>query len=251
MSNNFKIDFIGIGAAKSGTTWIARMLEEHPNVCMSEPKEVAYFNELHRQGKQYFYRDKEKSMYNPDFHKPLSWYARHFAHCKHGQKKGEFSPVYFYDEKAAAEIKKHFPDAKLIVCLRNPIDRAYSDYWMIRETFKLEKSSFEEALQNDPLHIEKGLYFKQLSRYLKLFPREQIHIIFYDDIKEKPENTIRALYAFLGVNSSFIPRGVLRRSNWSKKARFKGIVQRMDLAVRFLTAARLGFVVRVLKYCGI
>lgn len=247
MENKFTIDFIGIGAAKSGTTWVARMLEKHPGICLSEPKEVDYFNAMLAQGRQHAARKKGQSLENKNHTKPISWYAEHFAFCAPGNKKGEFSPCYLYDEKAPEAIKSRFPDVKIIVCLRNPVDRVYSGYWMFRESFKLEKKSFEDAMAGDPLYIEKGFYYKQLSKYLQFFSRKQILVVLFDEIVKEPLEVLKRIYGFVGVDDTFIPKTALKKSNYAKKARFKNIVHFMDDFIRFMVHAKMTFVVKALK----
>lgn len=157
MDKNFNIDFIGIGTARSGTTWLFNALGQHPKICLSEPKEVMYFN---------YYHVHPNSNINKNHTKPPSWYRNHFRHCQKNKIKGEFSTSYLYDEKAPLLIKKYFPDVKLIACLRNPIDRAYSEYWMYRNKFKIGDRTFENTIREERRNIERGFYYKQLKRYL-------------------------------------------------------------------------------------
>ncbi len=93
MEKGFKIDFIGIGAAKSGTTWLFHCLGQHPQICLSEPKEINYFNQ----------RGSFRN-FNKNHTKPFSWYINHFRHCQANKIKGEFSPIYLYDEIAPSRI---------------------------------------------------------------------------------------------------------------------------------------------------
>ena len=84
-STELKLDFLGIGAQRAGTTWVARMLEAHPDICLSEPKELHFFN--------------EKPSYvwgpvNENFGPSFDWHGKHFAHCRKGSVKGEFTPHY-------------------------------------------------------------------------------------------------------------------------------------------------------------
>lgn len=251
MKNNFKIDFVGIGAAKSGTTWVADMLDKHPAICLSEPKEVNYFNYLVPTPSRLVYRRKKKSIENKNFSKSVSWYEKHFLHYKPGNLRGDFSTVYFYDEKAPTAIKNLFPEVKLIVCLRNPIDRAYSEYWMLRSSFKIERRSFERLLEEEnSMLIEKGKYYNLLSRYLNYFKREKILIIFFEDIKKQPEVVLKRVYDYLGVDSSFVPVEIRNKSNRAKVARWKGVVRMMNASVKFLANLRLVFLVRFLKKIG-
>lgn len=197
MKDNFKIDFIGIGAGKSGTTWLSSCLALHPQICLSEPKEINYFNyaDIHR-----FHQ--KKSNVNKNNTKPFSWYQKHFKHCRKDAIKGEFSVSYMIDEKAPLFIKQRFPNIKLLACLRNPIDRAYSHYWAAKSYRKIEKKSFEAVIKDDSVYIQHGFYQKYLNRYLKYFNKDQILIILLDDILSKPEEVAAEVYNFLNVSNN-------------------------------------------------
>lgn len=202
--DNFKVDFIGIGAAKSATSWIAQCLREHPQVCVSIPKEVNFFNKEY--GKL-----KKNAEYN--YLKGLNWYKEHFNHCKENQIKGEFSVQYIFDKDTPYLIKKHFPDTKILCSLRNPAERAFSQYQHAIGRYGKIYKSFEEAIRENPEFIERGYYFKQLKPYYSLFPKNNILVIIYDDIKKNPRRSIQKIYKFLGVNSSFTPPTVSKKDN--------------------------------------
>ena len=129
IDKDFNIDFIGIGTSKAGTTWVSEMLDAHPGICMSEPKEVNYFNEQNNYS---------INIKNYNYGKGFNWYKKHFLHWRTGQIIGEFTPKYLADLKAPLRIKNAFPDVKLIVCLRDPVDRAFSQYNFIKY-FKKKK----------------------------------------------------------------------------------------------------------------
>ena len=243
MDRNFKIDFIGIGATKSGTTWLANCLRAHPEVCLSEPKEVQYFNLC----------QPHLNIVNKNHSKPFSWYVNHFRHCRADKVKGEFSPVYMHDEKAPYSIKSHFPEVKLIVCLRNPIDRAYSDYWMRRSFLKRENETFEHAIEKDKSYVEIGLYCKQLRRYFELFERNQILILLFDDIVSSPAQQMKKVFDFLGVNSCVrMPSNLLlRKQNEAKEVRYKSLMDFVTFAQNFAINRRLSFLSILLRKVGV
>lgn len=242
--NNFTIDFIGIGATKSGTTWIANMLAKHPDICLSEPKEVRYFNHV--------VESRENTEWAPNVNhtKPLSWYKMHFAHCREKQLKGEFSPIYLTDETTAAEIKKSHPEVKLIVCLRNPIDRAYSHYWMMRSYLKTETRSFEEAINGKNIYLRAGFYYKKLSRYFELFNKDQIKIVLFDNITENNEAVLKDIFAFLEVKDLSHILASQNKSNSAKEARWTWVAGTLSATTRFLVHMRLIRLLRFLKGFG-
>jgi hypothetical protein len=101
-------------------------------------------------------------------------------------------------------IHKHFPNVKIIACLRNPAERAYSDYrYNIQENgrFTLYKD-FEDVLKNDKDFVKRGFYFKQLKEYFELFPRGNILILFYEDLKRDPVEFIHGIYKFLDLKDT-------------------------------------------------
>jgi len=245
------MDFMGIGVTKAGTTWVSKMLNAHPEVCMSEPKEIRYFNYFSPHKYKHYYEGRRELFLNKNYNKPFSWYKKHFRHCRGEKIKGEFSPTYLYDEKAAVSIRERFPDIKLIVCLRNPIDRAYSHYWMDNSYLKREDRVFEVAIQGKNIYVEGGYYYKQLQPYLDRFKRDKILIVLFDDIVNQPNSELKRIYSFLGVDSSFIPSGVTKKSNQAKKAVWRGIPVVMNLVPRFLVHAHMTSLLRFLRKLNI
>lgn len=200
MDNSFKIDFIGIGTAKSGTNWLFYALGQHPQICLSEPKEIRYFN--HQDHQKFLTKTGDSNLVNKNHTKPFSWYKRHFRHCPEKTIKGEFSPFYLFDEKAPILIKQVFPNVKLFVTLRNPIDRAYSLFWSIAAYRRIEHRTFEEAIKGNKIYIEHGLYYKYLSRYLQYFSKDQIMVVIFDDVLNQPGEVLKKAFKFLGADTN-------------------------------------------------
>jgi hypothetical protein len=190
------IDFIGIGAARSGTSWLANCLRCHPDIGISEPKEVRYFNSLDWPGPGA--NGLEARAVNANFSRPVSWYFKHFEHCMARKMIGEYSPIYLYDEAAPRRIQELFPDVRLIVSLRNPIERAYSHFGMIRGVSGADWT-FDEAVKRFPFLIDMGLYAVQLKRYLERFNRDRILVLVFEDLVEKPVESLTKVFKFLGV----------------------------------------------------
>jgi len=236
-SDSFEVDFIGIGAFKSATSWVAQCLREHPEVCVPTIKEIDFFSKTIQDGRVAYW----------NYEKGMGWYEKQFSECSSGNLKGEYSNSYLYDESAPRLVKKHFPDVKLIVCLRNPIDRAYSHFWWSKLNFnRHQKESFSDLAHKGTEYVEKSLYYRYLSRYFELFEREQIHVILVDDIVKNPRGVIRDLYEFLGVDSSFSPPSLLRKVNPAGKARFELLVYLFRLRV-VLEEHGLGVLIDLLK----
>jgi len=201
IENNKGIDsqwepsFIGLGAQKSASAWLSHCLREHPEVHIDDKKEMHFFDS------------------DTSYRKGIEYYKSLFSK-KNYLLSGEITPAYLYEKVVAARIQEHFPNAKLIVCLRNPADRAWSHYrYGIKVQGRLSTySSFSEAFKSDRSLAENGRYGEQLQRYLDLFDKEQIKIVFHEDIRSDPIDTIQDIYSFIGVaDTKFIPIAATQR----------------------------------------
>lgn len=183
--DQFKIDFLCIGAVKAGTTWLTKTLSQHPYVYIPPQKEIHYFNKKFDSG-----------LINTHCDKPLSWYAEHFRAAQPHQLTGEITPSYLWNNSAHA-IYEHNPDVKLIAILRNPIDRAFSHYLYFTQKGHIYNKTFEQALEDGHV-IAIGKYYEQLKDYFTLFPRKNILILLHEDLR-KPAHTMRTIERFLGI----------------------------------------------------
>ncbi len=188
--NRKKIEFIGIGAAKSATSWIFRCLIEHPEVCGSRKKEIHFFNKIQ------------------NYRKGISYYLSFFKHCPENSIKGEFTPGYIFNPQVPKLIYKYFPDVKIIACLRNPVDRLYSLYrYHIKMGYEYSVyKSFESAISKEPKFVETGFYYRQLREYYKIFPKKNILILIYEDLLKNPIECLKKIFRFLNLHEvDFIP----------------------------------------------
>jgi len=243
MENKFKINFIGIGAPKSGTTWLSHALDAHPEICFSSMKETSFFC-----GK------------NPLVHnallrydgKNISQYPLFFKHCGQDKERGEFSVHYMYDPTVAGKIYKNFPQVKIIAVLRNPVSRFISDYRYRRYMRKEEKRPIEDLLSSNGFLVQYGMYAKQLEKYFALFPKENIKILIFEEMIKNPSKALKEIYSFIGVDDSFMPRALLKKKiNVTQRVRFRFITKFMH-QIRLLMI-RLGMesVVNRLMKAGI
>jgi hypothetical protein len=190
------IDFIGVGAPKCATSWIFRCLQEHPDICVPKGKETHFF-------KQYD---------NPENH--IHEYREYFAHCNRGQIAGEYSVTYFSDPDAPEQIHSIYPNAKIIISIRGYVDRALSHLRHAQSRNKVPNdSSIEKAVNQDPSIVEDGLYAKHIQRYMKLFSKQNVHLILFKDIVNNPHKTIADLYDFLEAKKEFVPSVLDKRYN--------------------------------------
>ncbi|MBI1880031.1 MAG: sulfotransferase domain-containing protein [Chloroflexi bacterium] len=208
MSRDFELDFIGVGAPKAGTTWLAQCLDEHPQVCISKPKELNYF--CARQ---------LRPTIPVNRHKGERWLRSRFSHWKSGQLKGEISVCYLVDPQSSIFIKERFPNVKVIITYRNPVEILYSLYYQAGKQFAIP-DTFEEFIREDPYRIQTGYYYTQTMRYLEQFPRANMHFILFEDIHQDPQKVLGDLFKFLNINANFLPASTYKRVNVRKAPRF-------------------------------
>jgi hypothetical protein len=196
-----------IGASKGGTTSLYHWLAQHPEVAPSRIKEVRYFN--------------------GHFEKGPRWYAAQFAPSRGERVLVEASPSYLWDPHVPARVRASLGAPKLVAALREPVDRAWSQYWMRVRRGETD-APFETVLAHEAArlgaagqmaddgsvsaldygfhsYLGKGLYAPQLERWLSVFPRESVHFIRSEDLFEAPERVLGGLLDFLGLPRAAIP----------------------------------------------
>jgi len=182
-----KPNFLYIGPNKAGSTWIYENLRLHPQVFLSRAKELHYFDLYYSLGPR--------------------WYFRHFRDAKpHHRVVGEVSHDYLYSEEACARIATDLGNVRLMVCLREPVDRAFSEYlYMIRQGYL--RMAFPDAIKQYPRILEHSIYAKNLARYAESFGSAALLITVFDDLKCDPIEYYRELCRMLGV-AEIVPKGV-------------------------------------------
>ena len=196
--------FLIVGAPKAGTTAVARQLNLHPDVFVSDgpgaAKEPHYFS----------YRGEQQP---PWAVQTLEAYLALFAGAEACAARGEKSTWYLYSETAADQIGRLLPDARIVILLRNPVDRAYSS-WSFRTQMGGESETFEEALRLEPhrreagepwdaRYAEAGCYAAQVKRYLDRFGREQVRVWLYEDLRADSGAVLKEILVFIGVDPAF------------------------------------------------
>jgi len=200
-------NFFIVGAPKAGTTSLYYYLRRHPEVFMSAIKEPNYFSydETIRQNLYH----KEKGVGD------LAGYKKLFAEAN-GQYKavGEASVSYLFYPSVPGRIRQMVPEAKIIMSLRNPVERAFSHYFMEHklgyvnatlEDIVLKKTTHKYAHLWYQQYVELGLYYEQVKRYMEVFPKEQLCIFIYDELSENMHDSILRVFEFLGIDTSYMP----------------------------------------------
>jgi predicted nucleotidyltransferase len=205
-------DFLIIGAGKSGTTSLNNYLQQHPEIFIPELKEPNFFA-YENLTIEHFSTSKEDVSHFHTSITDLNKYLDLFKPAHPAQLKGETSNTYLYYEGAAERIKQYNPDMKLIAVLRQPAGRLYSRFLHLARENRTPTQNFADCLNRDSIWwkrndlVKEGFYFKYLSRFYELFPKENIRIYLYEDFQSKRQDVLRDIYTFLGV-SEFNPPNV-------------------------------------------
>lgn len=193
-----KPDFFIVGAAKSGTTSLYEYMKQHPKVFLPEQKEPHFFGEMKPPGTHHI--NNENDYYDLFRGAPVNAVV------------GEASTSYLYSPDAASRIKKFKPDSKIIIILRNPVDRAYSMYrHQVRDGF--ETLSFEEGLVEEDKRIKEewhygyhyysgGVYAWQVEEYYSLFGKENVKVYIFEEFKKTPNVILKDIFNFLNIENT-------------------------------------------------
>lgn len=174
-------DFVIIGAVKGATTWIHNHLQQNPAIYLPGP---------------------EPHFFSQEYELGLDHYRAKFSAAPSGRILGEKSADYFAHPEAAARLAKTLPTAKLVLQLRNPIERAYSDYKMLyrRGTVTKGPEAYLRGLDCDqPRFLEDGLYAKHLKRWLDHFDSENLQVLLFEDVKANPARVVAEVNAHIGA----------------------------------------------------
>lgn len=201
-------NFFIVGACRSGTTSLANYLGQHPGVYISPVKEPGYFLA------NYALDDYDE-------------YISLFKKAGSAQAIGEASTGYLFEQGAARAIHERFPDAKIIMMLRNPVDMAFS-LWVYMVVNGSESKSFEDSITPEEreyrsgeqfkktcaswswyasyLYIERALYFNQVKRYIDTFGQDQVRIYIFENFIRAPIKICQDIFGFLEVDRHFVPQ---------------------------------------------
>jgi hypothetical protein len=248
------LDFLLIGAGKSGTTSLAGLLAQHPDIALTQPKEPWFFD-------------------TRDYDRGMAWYwQQYLGHYRGEAAVGEASSQTLFVPYAAERIARVTPGARLVTVLRDPVERAHSDWWM-KYCKGSEPDDFDTAIRKnldqiaagidftDPsqwqehidshrsllrfrTYLDYGCYATQLSRYLLHFPREQLLILLTEELQNAPIDTMRGVCSFLGVEAG-LPSGSfdtapLNTSQSARIARYRRAALKLPGGNSLYRAARAG-----------
>lgn len=204
--------FLGIGAQKAGTSWLFSMVDQHPDVCAGGIKEIHFFDDPDR------------------YALGTEWYEAQFSKNPGGSAVGECTPAYLWTRgtypatakrphrfEIAERVRDLYPDVRLIVSLRDPVDRAISSYFHhLRKGRYGPSTSLFEAAREWPGIVEKGRYAEQVAAWTALFPADQLLFLVYEeDIRPDAAKatTLGQVFDHIGVDSSFRPANLTAQQN--------------------------------------
>jgi len=194
------VSFLGCGAQKSGTTALDSYLRQHPGICLPSRKEIHYFDN------DYNFRYPKPNY--KKYHSFFDFQAKHII-------AGEVTPSYMYRHNAIRRIWEYNPNMKVVILLRNPIERAYSHWNMNRsrgfedqpflEAIRLEEERRYKALPNQNKrfsYIDRGFYTEQIRNVYEYFPRDQVFLQKSSVFSEDPAAVIGEIFQFLSITPS-------------------------------------------------
>jgi len=220
--------FLIVGAVKAGTTSLHEYLQMHPEIFMSPVKEANYFSDAdmlfehfnvdYRQDininlDKYLDGPMEKKVHIAHV-RTSEQYHKLFRDAHHAKAIGEVSNSYLYLPSTPSRIKSELPDVKIVMILRNPVERLYSQYLMNLKLGKIVERDLLKEIEEDKkkqikgwgvshLYLEVGNYYEQVKRYYDNFPAENIKVILFDDFKKDATGVMKDLFAFLRVDANF------------------------------------------------
>jgi len=167
-------DYLIIGVQRAGTTFLRSCLNKHPDITMTDWRHKNTHNEVH--------------FFTQNWHRGIDWYKNLFR----GKCSGEKTPEYITSKVAIQRMSRVVPNAKLIVSLRNPIDRAYSQFRMLERYGSLNRLKISEPVTMEKIIqfkknqcINRGYYHRQIRDLLKYYSRENLHIVIFEQLIKK------------------------------------------------------------------
>src|SRR5438552_1066945 len=190
-----RLDLILAGAQKSGTTALHDFLSRHPEITMGDRQEMHFFD------------NEEISSQPVDY----EFLHQHFPPMPASTIAGECTPIYIYWKPAIERIWKYNPKIKLLIILRNPVDRAFA-HWNMQRFKGREPLDFFDAVREEQAriagapptearrfaYVDRGLYSRQLARLFEFFPREQVKVVKFEKFREHQRGTLASIFSFLG-----------------------------------------------------
>lgn len=230
-----KVSVFHIGPQKSATTWLYHCFKEHPEVQVGKKDSLNFFN--------------------MEIHNGMPWYLEQFE-CPTNDVnsvKVDMTPGYMRSTMAPERIFNYNSESKIILCIREPVSRAFSHYWHSKKKSDID-IPFELVFKKPDCFanwVEVGYYDVHIKRYLELFPRTQLHIQYYDELLDSPADFLKKTFSYMGVDNEFSPAVINRRINRAKPKRTKRILNRERFLRKIRVAKPANFVKKNLRAAGL
>ncbi len=230
----YNLDFVAVGPMKTGTSWIYKYFKFHDQV--SVPTKV-----------------KETYFFNRKYEKGIDWYFSHFSEIRGDKLVGEVNPAYFMSPEASNRIYQINPQCKIVVTLREPIDRFISHYLhALRGNVNIpQKTSLREALQTKKYLLNSSKYYQPLSRWISIFGKDNVKILFYELLKDDPQKFVDELCCQLGIKSIEIPEYLNCRVGYRREPVNYTLSKMSSMFKKFLGENELHEVVNLAKKIGL
>ena len=199
--SKFTLYFVAVGPQRTGSTWLHEVLEYHPSIKLpSAIKETMYFDRY--------------------YHKGNSWLRSQFENSSDSRLSGEVGPSYFGSKDALERIKLDHPNCKIIISIRNPVEHAYSMYLHEHSKGRI-KGTLSEVIIKNPDRLRTGSYDKWIPLWQSAFGKDNVCLVWMDQIRINPRMTYRLICEFLEVSTDHYPETLgVKKINTAKVTRF-------------------------------
>jgi sulfotransferase family protein len=172
-------DVLGVGPPRTGSTWLYNALRE----VLDMPDGV-----------------KEPQFFSRFYDKGIDWYARHFRYATGRRLVAEISPPYFFHAETPARVKAHIPNCKIVTTMRNPVDRIYSVYKLMRHYGWVRRGTLDEVLRVRPNLGGGNRYAEHLRTWFVNFGRDNVLVTMYDELRDDPQAYLNRVCDFIRVD---------------------------------------------------
>jgi hypothetical protein len=225
-------DFVAIGPPRTGTTWLYRAFNGRAGL----PRDT-----------------KETDFFSDHYHRGIDWYLDFFRDCPPDLPMGEISPNYFAAPEAPDRIAAHIPECRIVCTLRDPVDRLYSFYRLMRHN-GWTRMSMEEIAGGASPAIEAGRYAHYLRRWRDRFGAERVHVSFYEDLENAPQQFLDSICAFIGIKPVALTGSPLlgkRVNSVTRGPRIASLAEKAWLLRRWLEKREAAAAIAILRKMGV
>ena len=228
-----QLDFVAVGPFKTGTSWIHDYLTNYQQIAL--PTKV-----------------KETFFFDQKFERGLDWYYSHFSELEDNKKVGEIAPSYFHSTEAPRRIYELNPQCKILVTLREPVSRLLSFYSHMKQRGEIAPGvDLAKALSDKKILLNTSLYYFHLCRWIEVFGKENVEVIFFEKLKQSPDNFAQEMLDKLEIAPENISYDLSKKVNASQAPVNQNVSKLVYSGVKFLHNTGLHKVVDYGKKIGI